>query len=865
MEQCEHCSQPILALHYSRHVAACIKHRQIQERSSEALLRQIAMRSRLEARDAHMRALNPHLFLTTSANSLNSRNAETSSINNPAHSIPSIPTPILRPVSEEAPQGLDEFFTVDGSNDDDDEEYIPPLVDIEESDDESSDWEVEADDIRVETHPGANVPVRNYRFDEYTQRKRAGENDDDVSEGEPRKRMPWHPFPSRTDFDFAALLLETHMNAGQRSNLIHIFNRVKAPLALKPDGTPEDDTLTIESDQRLSEIWDAALRQYGATFLKRPMTLHIPDATYEYDVYFQPIIDWIKQLLLDKEIVKHFEWNAQRLYRYDGEAQRFVRIIHEPWTADAWWNFQSSIPEGGSPFCIIFYSDKTHLSSFGTAKGHPVLVRCANLPISIRNGTGVGGGRMIGWLPVPKEDTERAGSYRHLLGELKDVVTSSELNTRKASGEIDKGFQSIPRWRELEHFHTIFDSGEYKDGSKYESMSKARVHVIIFACAHVFTREATPWGYLLLQLLRSFIELDMLASMTLHDEFTLAEIETELKVFDGVLQKYKTVSTKKWDFPKIHTHKHLVRDIQLKGVTRNYNTKVSEKANGHYKKFYQNHTNFKEVDAQACLRVVIFAPLILIDSRYCISARKGEEDESDAEENADSDSDPSFASSDRSGDGPDDGFKRILYGAPSEQIIIKDLIPKHQDIAYHNLGEKVKNCLSTLVKENIANQPRVDFTSLEITTYRYMKVQYADVVDWNWKADILRANPKFHNHPRYDYALVQVEGNECYFVQLVCIFTVTFSNVTHQLALVVPFDAPRQRGLQVRRDRDLRLRLVRQQPRAKSIVISADCIIRGGLLAPDHISHLGDFFVVEFIDEDMWRRLKRVQLVQRRR
>lgn len=46
------------------------------------------------------------------------------------------------------------------------------------------------------------------------------------------------------------------------------------------------------------------------------------------------------------------------------------------------------------------YADKTRLSSFGTEKGYPVLAHCANLPVSIRNGEGVGGGRLVGWLPI---------------------------------------------------------------------------------------------------------------------------------------------------------------------------------------------------------------------------------------------------------------------------------------------------------------------------------------------------------------------------------------------------------------------------------------------------------------------------------
>ena len=52
------------------------------------------------------------------------------------------------------------------------------------------------------------------------------------------------------------------------------------------------------------------------------------------------------------------------------------------------------------PLAYIIYCDKANLSSFGTQKGYPVIVRCANLPIDIRNGEGVGGGRVVGWLPT---------------------------------------------------------------------------------------------------------------------------------------------------------------------------------------------------------------------------------------------------------------------------------------------------------------------------------------------------------------------------------------------------------------------------------------------------------------------------------
>ena len=50
--------------------------------------------------------------------------------------------------------------------------------------------------------------------------------------------------------------------------------------------------------------------------------------------------------------------------------------------------------------CLELYADKTRLSSFGTEKGYPVMARIVNLPTKIRHGEGIGGSRVVGWLPM---------------------------------------------------------------------------------------------------------------------------------------------------------------------------------------------------------------------------------------------------------------------------------------------------------------------------------------------------------------------------------------------------------------------------------------------------------------------------------
>ncbi|KAF9470064.1 hypothetical protein BDN70DRAFT_770837, partial [Pholiota conissans] len=61
----------------------------------------------------------------------------------------------------------------------------------------------------------------------------------------------------------------------------------------------------------------------------------------------------------------------------------------------------------------------------------------------------------------------------------------------------------------------IMKAGEYTDGRKYEDMSK----IIVFASHNILSE--TDRGYLLLQLIRSYLELDMYASLTMHTDRTL--------------------------------------------------------------------------------------------------------------------------------------------------------------------------------------------------------------------------------------------------------------------------------------------------------------------------------------------------------
>jgi len=53
---------------------------------------------------------------------------------------------------------------------------------------------------------------------------------------------------------------------------------------------------------------------------------------------------------------------------------------------------------------------------------------------------------------------------------------------------------------------------------------------------HVLTQAKCPTGFLLLRLLRSYLELDMYASLTVHTDVTIALGRDELLRFGEILQ-----------------------------------------------------------------------------------------------------------------------------------------------------------------------------------------------------------------------------------------------------------------------------------------------------------------------------------------
>lgn len=95
---------------------------------------------------------------------------------------------------------------------------------------------------------------------------------------------------------------------------------------------------------------------------------------------------------------------------------------------------------------------------------------------------------------------------------------------------MDPDLKTFPRYV-ITSIKSIIELGAYYYGILVMHQ------VIIFASVHVFTPDSTR-GYLLLQLIRSYLELDMCAGLTLHTEKTLEAGETELRTFEALVKVF---------------------------------------------------------------------------------------------------------------------------------------------------------------------------------------------------------------------------------------------------------------------------------------------------------------------------------------
>ncbi|KIY64364.1 hypothetical protein CYLTODRAFT_469038, partial [Cylindrobasidium torrendii FP15055 ss-10] len=222
------------------------------------------------------------------------------------------------------------------------------------------------DDIRTIYHPSSNKATTTEHWNDYN--PGYGHTALDMAVN----WSPWAPFRNRRDFEISSLPVHSLLSSGRIDDYIRSYHT--GPFGRDPGISASDFASWKRTMDAMAALW------------------------------FRDIWDWLSELMDDPSIGPKMEWDAVQLWRYDGKT--WYRFYHEPWTADGFWKRQDQVPPDGKVLAVQIYADKTRLSSFAGVQGYPVIGRVLNIPVTTRNGRGVGSGELLAWLPFPDHNPQ---------------------------------------------------------------------------------------------------------------------------------------------------------------------------------------------------------------------------------------------------------------------------------------------------------------------------------------------------------------------------------------------------------------------------------------------------------------------------
>ncbi|KAG1822153.1 hypothetical protein DFJ58DRAFT_720123 [Suillus subalutaceus] len=682
----------------------------------------------------------------------------------------------------------------------------------------------ELDDIKVKYHPHSKQPSTIHHFSEFSCSH--------PPEGQvPYNNSPWEPFWMRLDYEVAEIAL-TKEQTNCLLDLVHQSASV---------GT---DTFTLQSHNEVRSLWEMASQHY---------TLFQKDVV-SFEMHYRPLWDWALDLLQDICLACHFVFDAQCLSKFNGE--KCVRFIDEPWTADAFWNAQCSLN-----FCWMqshshsFYMlTKTKLSSFGTAKGYPIIAHIANLPIHIRNGnTALGGGRVVGWLLIVTEDQKHTRKKSFV--DFKNVVWHKSFYQILWSIELHS---KTSYWFECRDQiqHCLWPlililSGDYEEQCVMALIRGLKGKFPCPVCLNVFWNIFLADVHLALSVDRLHMNHEGLWEDHLWKDilFWISDIGQEAAVkldanFDALPQ-----------WPNL-THFKAI-------VSVNFN-------NG---SFYKNISKLILFTAQDilcylqsklgylllhCVRYYIelnIYALLEVHTEETIAAGRATLDKfselmddvapqilhydhwllTSTSMRTELDEHVRMTTTDPETNKPlpvclePDPVTHVHLGSKQDQHSFSDITCTHgSDRAFTDFRKKLNGFLNVFLPQNGIPLPdgpgRVLHLQAEdqITEFRFLRVNYESMVDWRMRQDLLWCSPSFYGSPRFDCVIVKTAGKP-FIAHLVYLFGCSIGDADLHLAIIHPYDV----GIGVRRrwDVDLGLWCVRAKPCSSSEIISVQSII----------------------------------------
>ncbi|KAF9501094.1 hypothetical protein BDN71DRAFT_1555900 [Pleurotus eryngii] len=448
------------------------------------------------------------------------------------------------------------------------------------------------------------------------------------------------------------------------------------------------------------------------------------------------------------------------------------------------------------------------LSTFGTVKGYPVIAHIANLHIHAHNGDGPGCGCMIGWLPVIEEKSAESGKPKWIA--LKGEVY------HKAIALI---CQSIKPWS-CNAFWSIQNSNAYLavsfdvlhtfDGGLFGH------HIFQQILKHVQSRDAKSTldnqAAAMLQW-QNFHHFATLTTITFNDESKFEDISKILLfVAHNILTKdadplgylllkclHAYIDLRLYARMEVHTSETITAGEQLV-IELGELLQYSDEAEGTE---LEKSFNFPK----AHLFEHLFADIKLKGATRNYNTK------------------------------PNEKIHGELKNVYQWRTNFQDVAP--QDFLNNNLQARGQQYIHL-----------DQYTT--ITEFQLLHVHYESMVNWCQVTDLLRCNPDFYNHPRYDHVIIQSDmatqlGNVI-IAKLAFIFRTKFNGKTYDLALVCPLD---KCVWQTKKDKDLWFTRLKPQTQKEGCFIFLQSIIRGALVVEDFDVD-DEYLLIDTIDADMF-------------
>ncbi|KIJ28811.1 hypothetical protein M422DRAFT_269862 [Sphaerobolus stellatus SS14] len=209
---------------------------------------------------------------------------------------------------------------------------------------------------------------------------------------------PWAPFRTRADFEFVEEMVHEAVRAETVTKLLSGFNGRWAP----------ETYITI---QNYADFQDslAAARHFGVQFEEEEIMHTFRGREYRFKFRYRDPWKWILDILTNPMLSELIMWYPVEKYLHQGS--RITRLYDELNSGTRWWEIQDSLPhEFGMPHIYLplhLWLDKSNVAK--TVSKHPIILRPGFLSSSIRNGSGNGGGVLIGYMVIvgdPNNNTE---------------------------------------------------------------------------------------------------------------------------------------------------------------------------------------------------------------------------------------------------------------------------------------------------------------------------------------------------------------------------------------------------------------------------------------------------------------------------